>query len=478
MDFSAIQVLDLHGSGTRAAALAQAKDDENVFDILQGVCILIISRPAQHREPVSVMRGDLWGGRQKKYALLSEATPAALVQVHVNPKPDQWYFISLDLTHEAEWLSCVSLLDAMPLNGNGLISAKDHFAYAFSPAEFERDLDVFLDTRLTDEQVAEQLDIRDNSMWSLHDARLRLRRERPNAKFCRVAYRPFDSRHSLFHRDVIFNLRLPVTQHIIAGNNLVLLTTRMTKGDDWRHCFVTRYVSDCAFLSNQTSTNAFAFPLNRRPTTEGLLAAHGGYEANFSPQFGARVRSALRIPASTESKGQVFTHEELFHYAYAVFHSREYRRRYAEFLRIDFPRLPLTSSLDLFRALAALGGELVALHLMESPKLDKHITKFTGCKNPEVEKVAHSDETVWLDKAQTAGFRGVPEVVWNFHIGGYQVCEKWLKDRKGRRLSADDLRHYQKIVVALHETIRLMAEIDKTISGHGGWPNAFAPKPH
>ena len=167
------------------------------------------------------------------------------------------------------------------------------------------------------------------------------------------------------------------------------------------------------------------------------------------------------------------TPEDIFHYAYAVFHSPGYRSRYAEFLKIDFPRLPLTGSLELFRALAKLGGELTALHLLESPKLDKPITEFIGSRNPEVEKASWSKNTVWVDKAQSIGFKGVPEDVWNFHIGGYQVCEKWLKDRKGRTLSKDDIAHYQKIVVALSETIRLMAEIDKVIDKHGGWPGAF-----
>jgi predicted helicase len=167
------------------------------------------------------------------------------------------------------------------------------------------------------------------------------------------------------------------------------------------------------------------------------------------------------------------TPEGIFHYAYAVFHSPGYRSRYAEFLKIDFPRLPLTSNLELFRVLARLGGELVALHLLESPKLAEPITQVVGSRNPEVEKVSWAKNTVWIDKAQTTGFKGVREEVWNFHIGGYQVCEKWLKDRKGRKLSKDDIAHYQKIVVALAETIRLMKEIDEVIDKHGGWLAAF-----
>ena len=96
-----------------------------------------------------------------------------------------------------------------------------------------------------------------------------------------------------------------------------------------------------------------------------------------------------------------------------------------------------------------------------------------GGQAPAVEKVSWSKNTVWLNKAQTTGFKGVREEVWNFHIGGYQVCEKWLKDRKGRTLSKHDIVHYQKIVVALSETIRLMKEIDVVIEQHGGWPGAF-----
>lgn len=161
------------------------------------------------------------------------------------------------------------------------------------------------------------------------------------------------------------------------------------------------------------------------------------------------------------------TPEEIFNYAYAVFHSPTYRTRYAEFLKIDFPRLPLTNNIKLFRGLAAKGAELVAFHLLESPKVNNYITGFPEKGDNTVEKVQYTDKDkrVWINKAQY--FSGVPKAAWEFHIGGYQVCDKWLKDRKGRTLSYDDIQHYQKVVVALNETIRLMAEIDKLIPS---WP--------
>jgi hypothetical protein len=166
-----------------------------------------------------------------------------------------------------------------------------------------------------------------------------------------------------------------------------------------------------------------------------------------------------------------------------VFHSPGYRSRYAEFLKIDFPRLPLTSSIELFRSLSELGSQLVALHLVESEAQNTPVTNYIG-NSTEVVKPGWTDDnggTVWLDTggtkakttAGTRGFVGVPEAVWNFHIGGYQVCEKWLKDRKGRTLSEEDMSHYHKIIVALSETIRIMPKIDEVIQQHGGWPGAF-----
>jgi predicted helicase len=166
----------------------------------------------------------------------------------------------------------------------------------------------------------------------------------------------------------------------------------------------------------------------------------------------------------------------VFRYCYAILNSVGYRKRYGQVLREVFPGIPTTRDSSLFDALSSLGNELIQMHLLESPLLEKPITTYTGPAKPEVEKVSYGPErrgTVWLDKNQKIGFTGVPEAVWNFHIGGYQVCEKWLKDRKGRTLTPDDLTHYQKIVVALNETIRLMKEIDEVIDKHGGWPGAF-----
>jgi predicted helicase len=202
---------------------------------------------------------------------------------------------------------------------------------------------------------------------------------------------------------------------------------------------------------------------------------------NFTSEFLSLLKDRLGFDSAS-----IDAHS-LLAYVYCILHSAAFRKRYGAFLRKEFARIPVPNEPHFFDVLVRLGRELVALHLMELARPDELNTNYTGPKNPEVERIGWSDDTVWLNAAAskkgktampgTIGFRGVPEAVWNFHIGGYQVCEKWLKDRKGRTLSEDDITHYQKIVVALAETIRVMKEIDEVIDAHGGWPGAFKTDP-
>ena len=196
---------------------------------------------------------------------------------------------------------------------------------------------------------------------------------------------------------------------------------------------------------------------------------------NLSPEFVAELAEKVGLEFVDDGKGDLertFGPEDVFHYIYAVFHAPSYRERYAEFLKIDFPRVPLTSSLELFRTLTAHGETLVALHLME--RVGSPISSYPVDGDNVVDKVSFTENEdgktgrVYINKTQH--FDGVPLSVWNFYVGGYQVCQKWLKDRKGRALSYDDLRHYGFIVSALFETIGTMREIDGAIEAAGGWP--------
>jgi len=280
--------------------------------------------------------------------------------------------------------------------------------------------------------------------------------------------------------------RTEAMPHMLAGENLGLIFMRqVAQGDSYTHFGASRMpVDNRAFYSNK-GIMSFA-PLYLYPgvgKSDGSLfhtwpEGKDGRRPNLDPGFVQTIAQATGLTFVSDGRGDLkpsgeFGPEDVLAYIYAVFHCPEYRRRFEPMLKLDFPRVPPPAAAEPCAALAQLGRELLALHLLESPSLDKPITEVVGGRNPEVAKVSWSKNTVWIDKAQTIGFKGVPEQVWDFHIGGYQVCHKWLKDRKGRTLSDDDIAHYQKIIVALNETIRIMAEIDTVIDQHGGWPAAF-----
>ncbi len=310
-----------------------------------------------------------------------------------------------------------------------------------------------------------------------------------------ILYRPFDVRFTCYMPDVVTNPRPKVMAHLLE-TNVALLLSRQVSGEEWRHISVANHLVDNFTVSLNSKEGCHVFPLFRiseghreMPLQVRLTFEGGGRKSNLNQERASDIAQGLglrwsELPSSEAGAVDVLTPGDMIAYVYAVLHSPGYRSRYAQLLRTDFPRIPITVNLKLFRECVHLGGQLVALHLLESPKHDHFITTYTGPKNPNVERIGWSEGTVWLDapatkkgqpaKPGTSGFKGVPEAVWNFHIGGYQVCHKWLKDRKGRTLSDEDIAHYHKIVVALNETIRLMQEIDAVIDQHGGWPGAFA----
>jgi predicted helicase len=276
--------------------------------------------------------------------------------------------------------------------------------------------------------------------------------------------------------------------HMLAGENLGLIFMRqVAQGDSYTHFGASRMpVDNRAFYSNK-GIMSFAplYLYSSVGKSDGSMfhkwpEGKDGRRPNLDPDFVEATVRATELTFVSDGRGDLknqFGPEDVLAYIYAVFHSPEYRRRFEPMLKLDFPRVPPPGAAKPFVALLKLGHELLSLHLLESPGLDRAITRFKGQAKPEVEKVSYAESTVWLDKAQTCGFVGVPEEVWNFHLGGYQVCEKWLKDRKGRTLSKDDIAHYQKIVVAISETIRLMKQIDEVIDQHEGWPGAFVTDP-
>ena len=382
------------------------------------------------------------------------------------------------------------------MNSVGIVTARDALTVQWSADDV---WDVVSDVVRSDaEEVRSEYrlgeDVKD---WRVEWAQEDLRRAGPSRRdIVPILYRPFDTRFTYYtgqSRGFLCRPRAAVMGHLLAGENVGFITTRQTK-DEWG------VLATSSIIAHKTCSaydiNSL-FPLYLYPgvgKADGSLFSRwakgkDGRTPNLDSGFVEQIAAATKLRFVSDGRGdlrETFGPEDILAWVYAVLHSPRYRDRYEARLKLDFPRVPLPGNAELFRKLAEAGHELLVLHLLESPELDEFIATYTGPKNPEVNRVGWSDDTVWLNagktnareghramKPGTIGFKGVPGQVWNFHIGGYQVCHKWLKDRKGRTLSDEDVAHYQKIVVALNETIRIMAEIDEVIEAHGGWPGAF-----
>ena len=397
----------------------------------------------------------------------------------------------------------------MAVNVTGIVTARDDFVIDLDRGALRSRIADLRSKSLSDDAIREKYFVGrgskkypagDSRGWKLPAARRKIREDRQwDERYVPVLYRPFDIREMYYVPWMVDWPRTEAMPHLLAGENVALIACRQqARGDDeWAQVFATSRIAESCAISNITREINYLLPLYLYPgvgKADGSLFsrwANGkdGRTPNLASGFVERIAAATELRFVSDGRGdlrETLGPEDVLAWIYAVFHSPGYRARYEAQLKLDFPRVPVPGSAALFRRLAATGHELLVLQVLESLELDEFITTCTGPRNPEVGRVGWSDGTVWLDASKTSageghratepgtiGFHGVSEEVWDFHIGGYQVCHKWLKDRKGRTLSDEDIAHYQKIVVALSETIRIMAEIDEVVEAHGGWPDAF-----
>lgn len=463
--FSEIYVLDLHGNTKKKETAPDGSKDENVFDIQQGVAICLMVRRPGASGLAQVFHADLYGLQEYKYEWLitHHKDIASVAWKELFPQSPHYLFIPLQINLLEEYERGFSIPQIFPITRMGVTSGDDNFVYDWSIDDFQRKIELVLKTH----------------QWpkSQVQTKILVHLSEEHAKFIYPAnYRPFDSRFILFSSDVVWRPVEELGKHFILGSNIGLVTVRRSRELSVDNYFVINRITDKSIISSVDNAHIsplYIFPDSKLKTQQSLFEATITRRPNFSLGFTTQIQETTSFRLTTLETGDLqttFGPEDIFHYIYAILHSPSYRSRYAEFLKIDFPRLPLTSSQPLFRQLCRLGGELVSLHLLESPLLAAPPAHFQGAGDNVVAKgyPKYSQETVWINPAQ--GFAPIPQAVWEFHIGGYQVCEKWLKDRRGRALSAEDIDHYRKVTLALGETIRIMAEIDAVITEHGGWP--------
>lgn len=462
--FDRIHVLDLHGNSNKKEVSPDGSPDKNVFDIMQGVAIIIA---VKHRhtgkvpKPLAEVRhGELWGSRDGKYAQLWDGTTASLAATALPYKAPQHPFVLRDYDLETEYAKNFSVAELMPVNVTGIVTMGDGFIIADNPAQLKENIDYLIKSGCNATELKARYGLGKNYADWVVNGRSKLTID--ESLIVPISYRPFDSRWTYFDNNLLWRWRERVMRHLTKSRNFNLMMTRQTK-DEIGALVGDSIAAHKAFSAYDITYN---MPLYLYPDEDTLDQT---IRVNFDPKLFAKIREMagltgpLVAPDDTDAfrkaTGEARPDEvKVFDYIYGVLHSPAYRTRYAEFLKIDFPRIPFPTSPESFRAISEQGEALRRLHLMEAPAIGDTPYPFHGDGDSAVDKPRFDAGRVWINTDQY--FDNVPLAAWEHHIGGYQPAQKWLKDRKGRALTYDDIRHYQRIIKILSETDRIMGDIE------------------
>jgi predicted helicase len=488
--FDEIYILDLHGNSKKKETCPDDSVDQNVFDIQQGVAIgIFVKYQNSQQKSATVYHADLWGKREVfenkqlvggKYHWLDESDISSMISDVNKLQPDAPFYLfkPQNIDQRLEYDKFWKITEVMNTNVLGFQTHRDDFAIDFDEISIIKKFQELRNNDLSDNDYIGKYELKTNKDWRLDKVRQSVRSDNQwKEKIISCLYRPFDWRYCYYSDAVMDRPRRELIDHVFKKDNLCLLSSRQQANLGYRHCWVSNEpANDCVISTTSREANQ-VFPLYLYPTnTPTLFEAEptnspNGRRPNLAPEFINELSQKLSLEFLTDGKGdqvKTFAPEDIFNYIYATFHSPTYRQRYAEFLKIDFPRVPLTSNKQLFWELATKGDRLIQLHLMKETGTEISCYPIDGSNLVEQVKYNDTQQQIWINDQQY--FANIPNHIWNFHIGGYQVCQKWLKDRKGRELSFDDLVHYQNIISILSETIEIMNDIDQIITKHGGFP--------
>ncbi len=468
--FNTIYCFNLHGSSRIGEIVPDGETDENVFDIQQGTSILLCVKERDNTDSAKIYYADLWGNRAEKYATLSHTDIQTTTWAELTPDPPFYHFVPRHNQHREEYESGSELTDIFQASSIGIITARDRLTIHSTPEAVRATVVDFMS--LPESEARQQFRLpRDRRDWQIRLAQEDLR-DHPDTEqhIVPINYRPFDTRYTYYtgqSRGFHCMPRPAIMSHLLMGENLALCTHRIIRSTTtWQHIFVTNKITDVNCVSNRDGPT-HVFPLYLYPNPEELRLSTER-SLNFKPAFLTAFSETLGLPqVAPLHLPEGVSPEEILAYIYAILYSPTYRERYYDFLKYDFPRIPMPQDLEQFRTLAALGQCLIDCHLLKDASRSEvaptgtsvtAVHRFEGEGEGVVEKVRYSDGRVWINPTQY--FTDVPSGVWEYEIGAYQVCEKWLKDRRGETLRREDLQRYRAILVAVAETLRVMAEID------------------
>lgn len=421
--FDKIYTINLHGNSLKKEVCPDGSKDENVFDIMQGVSVNLFVKTGKKAtgELGKVFHADLWGTRETKYKRLNENSCATTDYTEVTPTAPMYFFVPKDLRGETEYQAGFSVCELMSEFSMGITTGNDGTL------------------------------VKDSAMELCNSVESEYLISAVPAKIRPLSYRPFDKKVLYYDASLLARAREKFMSHL-DDESISLALIRICSKEDNCPVVVAQGLVDKTILSSKD--NAAIFPLYLYSDNMGKMER----TANLDKGIWAKINAAAGFDT---------TPEDVFNYIYAVLHTPEYRERYREFLKVDFPRIPYPDGGDAFRALADIGRQLVAVHLMKDAATGNMFdprAQFPAAGTNRVDFVKYADGRVAINSGQH--FDNVPETAWNFFIGGYQPAQKWLKDRKGRTLTSDDIMHYKAIIIALMETSRLMAELSALANPH------------
>jgi hypothetical protein len=449
--FDEIYILDLHGNSLKKEKCLDGSKDENVFDIMPGVAISIfIKKKGEHRN-CKIFHSERWGTRQDKYNWLIGHDISTTDWQELSPKSEFYFFIPRNESLLEGYEKYPKVTDVFPINSVGIVTSRDKFVIDYDKNTLEQRIGVLRDNGITDDYIGQKFNLHSG----LHDIREKITKDECwKDSIIQILYRPFDVQFIFYNDFLIERSRREVMQHILARKNLGICTCRQIVSDSWQHIIAIDQIIESCYVSNKTREIGYIFPLYLYPETEEKDLTNNE-TSQKQPNINPKIFSTLSDAYKREP-----TPEEILYYIYSVLYSNTYRTKYAEFLRIDFPRVPFTKDYELFILMGSYGKRLTDLHLLESSELDTPIARFDGEGDGKVEKLRYDGEhgRVYINNEQY--FEGVTKEIWEYHVGGYQVCQKWLKDRKNRELSLDEIKQYCKIVTALQKTMEIQNLID------------------
>ncbi len=483
--YDKIYTIDLHGNNKKKEICPDGSIDQNVFDIMQGVAITIFIKTGAKKknELGKVFHYDLYGKRDFKYNFLSNHSLNDIQFEQLSPQKPFMFFVPKDNTGREDYNKGFRVDELFAVNVTGVLTARDAVVIDMDKNSLLSRIKKFADIQYSDEEIRRWLFPNkkdgkylagDSRGWKLIEARKKIVENNHTTIIRDIDYRPFDTRKIYYSTDMVDWGRQKYMHHFIAGKNVGLMICRQTAIDSWEHIGITKTIADDSRVSNRSKERGYILPLYLYPENNGqqTIGKTTDRKPNLKQEIVNEIAKKLGLTYTSEKETieNTFAPIDILDYVYAVLHSPNYREKYKEFLKIDFPRVPYPKDKNTFWELVKLGGEIRLIHLLESPKVEDYITTYpkdgdntittkVGKKDWELFDEEKQLGRIWINEEQY--FDNIPLTAWEFYIGGYQPAQKWLKDRKERTLEFDDILHYQKIIVALSETDRLMKEIDK-----------------